>query len=84
MANVTDFKNAKSFKTAWDKSTAQPAVQAGSKLDIKKVELIVTKWYLNSTTFFYLSKAYYASVSVSITSYTTLFITFDVLYQIKL
>ena len=34
MANVTDYKTAKSFKSAWDKSTAQPAVQAGSKLEV--------------------------------------------------
>ena len=34
MANVQEFKTAKSFKTAWDKSTAQPAVQAGSKLEV--------------------------------------------------
>ena len=40
MANVTDFKTAKSFKTAWDKSTAQPAVQAGSKLDVGEHNVI--------------------------------------------
>ena len=32
MANVIECKNAKQFATAWSKSTAQSAVQVGSKL----------------------------------------------------
>ena len=32
MANVIECKNAKQFATAWNKSTAQSAVQVGSKL----------------------------------------------------